>query len=278
VTGARGLLGSALGPHLAAAAPRLGDVVLTDRADLDVTDGAAVARAVEALAPRTIVHLAAWTDVDGAERRRDEAWRINVLGTEHVARAAAETAARLVLASTDFVFDGAKDGPYTEEESVSPLSWYGRTKAEAEARVRRLAPDHLVIRTAWLYGAGGRNFVDTVLGKARRGERLRVVTDQVGCPTWTEDLARGLVALLEADAQGTFHVAGEGAASRWDLAVEAVRAAGLKVRVEPITTADLAPGGARRPARAVLSTDQFARTAGWRLPDWREGLRAYVAR
>jgi dTDP-4-dehydrorhamnose reductase len=277
VTGARGLLGTALGPRLAASAPRPQDLVLTDLEDLDVTDGPAVARAIAGLPPRTILHLAAWTDVDGAERHRDEARRVNVLGTEHAARAAAKAGALLVLVSTDFVFDGTKDGPYTEEDSVSPHSWYGRTKAEAEAAARALAPDHLLIRTAWLYGAGGRNFVDTILAKARRGERLRVVADQVGCPTWTQDLARGLLALVQAGARGTFHVAAGGAASRRDLAEEAVRAAGLEVRVEAIRTADLPGGIAPRPARVVLSTDKFAGTVGWRLPDWRESVRAYVA-
>jgi dTDP-4-dehydrorhamnose reductase len=301
VTGAGGLLGRALGRRLqvlVAQTPPSGLVVqmpssgqphsrgrlchgalrLTDLEELDVTDGRAVAAAVRDLSPRTIFHLAAWTDVDGAEAHPDEARRVNVEATEHVARAAAEAGALVVYISTDFVFDGAKPGLYVEEYPVNPLSVYGRTKYEGEVRVRTVAPaSHLVVRTAWLYGAGrARSFIDVILAAARQGRPLRVVTDQVGCPTWAEDLADALVALVEADARGTFHACGAGEASRWDLAVEALRAAGLDAPVERITSAEM-PRPAPRPGRAVLSTGKLARATGFRFPPWQESVRAYVA-
>ena len=294
VTGAGGLLGYALGPRLAQAAPAPEALVLTDLAPgtgpagvpirpLDVTDARAVARAVRDLEPRTIFHLAAWTDVDGAESHPADAERANVAGSENVARAAADAGALVVHISTDFVFDGMKPGAYLEDDAPSPQSVYGRTKAESEARVRASAPaHHLVVRTAWLYGAGGRNlpgrqagFVQAILAAAREGRPLRVVADQVGCPTWSEDLAEALLALVAADARGTFHACGRGAASRLEMAQAILEAAGLGAPVEPALTAEM-PRAARRPARAVLSTEKLERATGFRFPPWRESLRAFV--
>jgi len=291
VTGARGLLGRALGPRLARSAPRPEAVRLTDLAEpaclagrLDVTDARAVAAAVRDLRPRTVFHLAAWTDVDGAESHPAEAERANVAGSENVARAAADSGALVVHISTDFVFDGTKPGVYLEDDAPSPQSVYGRTKAESEARVRAAAPaHHLVVRTAWLYGAGGRNlpgrpagFVQAILAAAREGRPLRVVTDQVGCPTWSEDLAVALLALVAADARGTFHACGRGESSRLEMAQAILDAAGLAAPIAPALTADLPPRPARRPARAVLATEKLERTTGFRFPPWRESLRALV--
>jgi len=276
VTGALGRLGRALGPRLAADAPSPDAVRLSDAADLDVTDADAVAEAVAHLGPRTIFHLAAWTDVDGAESHPAEASRLNADAPAIVARAAADAGACVVHISTDFVFDGTKPGTYTEDDPVRPLSVYGRTKAEGEDRVRAAAPDHhLIVRTAWLYGAGNRDFIDAVLERARAGKPLRVVTDQVGCPTWTEDLARALVAMVAAGCRGTMHACGAGEASRHAMAVAVLRAAGFDAVPEEITTADLPPA-APRPPRAVLSCERLAREAGFRFPPWQESVRRYV--
>lgn len=276
VTGAAGLLGHALGPRLAASAPSPDALHLTDLADLDVTDGPAVTDAVRAIRPQTVFHLAAWTDVDGAEDRPADARRLNVEAVEMVARAAAGAGALFVHMSTDFIFDGTKPGVYVEDDPPSPLSVYARTKAEAETRVRAAAPDgHLIVRTAWMYGAGGRDFLDVILSRARAGEPLRVVTDQAGCPTWSEDLAEALLAMVESGARGTLHACGRGEASRWDLAVEALRAAGLDATPERVTTSSM-PRPARRPARAVLSTARLAETVGYRFPPWQDSVRKYV--
>ena len=241
-----------------------------------MTDPRAVAQAVRDLRPRTVFHLAAWTDVDAAEAHPREAARINVEAAEGVARAAADAGALIVHMSTDFIFDGMKGAPYVEDDPPSPLGVYAKSKAESEAAVRQAAPDrHLIVRTAWLFGAGRRNFVSTILEKARLGRPLRVVSDQVGNPTWSEDLARALVALVGADVRGTFHACGTGAASRFELAHEVVHDAGLAVTILPIQTpqtSDVAP----RPRRAVLSTAKFEEAVTYRFPDWRESVRAYV--
>jgi len=276
VTGARGLLGRALGPLLAQSAPSPQALHLTDVQDLDVTDAAAVSLAARQVKPRTVFHLAAWTDVDGAEAHPAEAHRLNVDAAENVARAAAEVGALVVHMSTDFVFDGSKSGAYVEEDQPHPQSVYAQTKAESESRVRCAAPAlHLVIRTAWLYG-GSKDFIVRILDAARAGRALRVVADQVGCPTWSEDLARAMVALVAAEARGTFHACGRGEASRREEAAEAIAAAGLRATVEGVTTAQM-PRPAQRPARAVLSTEKLERATGFRFPPWQESLRAYVA-
>jgi len=276
VTGAAGLLGHALSARLAASAPRPDALHLTDAAELDVTNSGAVTDAVRTIRPHTVFHLAAWTDVDGAEAHPQEARRLNVEAAETVARAAADAGALVVHMSTDFIFDGTKPGLYVEDDPPSPQSVYARTKAEAEACVRAAAPDgHLIVRTAWLYGAGRRDFLDVILSCARAGEPLRVVTDQVGCPTWNEDLAEALVAMVESGARGTLHACGRGEASRWDLAVEALRAAGFDASPERVTTADM-PRPARRPARAVLSAARLAETVGFRFPPWQESVREYI--
>ena len=276
VTGARGLLGRALGPLLAQSAPSPQALHLTDVQDLDVTDAAAVSLAARQVRPRTVFHLAAWTDVDGAEAHPAAAHRLNVDAAENVARAAAEVGALVVHMSTDFVFDGSKSGAYVEEDPPHPQSVYAQTKAESESRVRRAAPaSHLVIRTAWLYG-GSKDFIVRILDAARAGRALRVVADQVGCPTWSEDLACALVALVAADARGTFHACGRGEASRREEAEEALAAAGIRATVEGVTTAQM-PRPAMRPSRAVLSTEKLERATDFRFPPWQESLRAYVA-
>jgi len=277
VTGANGLLGRALGPHLVSGAPGAGAVRLTDIKDLDVTDARAVAAAVRDLKPRTIFHLAAWTNVDGAESHPHEAQLLNVSAATGVARAAVAADALVVHMSTDFVFDGTKPGLYVEDDPPSPLGVYARTKAESEVAVRAAAPDHhLIVRTAWLYGMGGHGFVKAILAAAQRGGPLRVVTDQIGCPTWSEDVARALVALVEAEARGTFHACGRGEASRRDQACEVLAAAGLSVAVEPIASSEMRRP-ARRPQRAVLSCEKLARATGFRFPPWQESIRTYVA-
>ena len=276
VTGARGLLGRALGPRLARRAPAPETLVLTDVEELDVTDSVAVVAMMRRVRPRTVFHLAAWTDVDGAESHAAEAARANVEGAENVARAAAGVGALVVHISTDFVFDGTKPGAYLEDDPPSPQSIYGRTKAESEERVRAAAPArHLLVRTAWLYGAGGRNFVQAVLAAARKGRPLRVVTDQVGCPTWSEDLAEALHALVAAEARGTFHACGRGEASRLEMAQAILDAAGVAAKVEPALASEMLRQAAR-PRRAVLSTEKLRGATGFRFPPWRESLRAFV--
>jgi dTDP-4-dehydrorhamnose reductase len=270
VTGAGGMLGRAVA---ASAGARDHDVTALSRADLDVTDAATVRAAIAAAAPDVVVHCAAWTDVDGAEEHEQEALAVNGEGAGSVAAAAGEVGAFVVHVSTDYVFDGTKREPWVESDAVAPLGAYGRTKLAGERAVAAATPDHAIVRTAWLFGAGGRNFVDTMLALGAQRDEVSVVTDQVGCPTWTGHLADGLVALAERRSPGIQHLAGAGWCSWHDLAVEVFARAGVDVHVVP-TTSDAFRRPAPRPAWSVLASE---RPRALTLPPWREGLARYLA-
>jgi dTDP-4-dehydrorhamnose reductase len=271
VTGGAGMLGQAV----ATAATRLGhDVIALSRAELDVTDSEHVRRVIAAAEPRAIVNCAAWTDVDGAETAEAAATAVNGEGAGNVARAAAETGARLVHVSTDYVFDGTKSVPWVESDPLAPIGAYGRSKLAGEELVAAVGGEHAIARSAWLFGAGGRNFVDTMLALGGERDEVSVVTDQVGSPTWTGHLAEALVELAERRGDvGVFHAAAAGACSWYDLAVEVFDRAGVRCRVLP-TTAERFARAARRPAYSVLGTERDATPV---LPSWQEGVAAYIS-
>jgi dTDP-4-dehydrorhamnose reductase len=271
VTGGAGMLGQAV----STAATRLGhDVIALSRAELDVTDADHVRRVIAAAEPRAVVNCAAWTDVDGAETAESAATLVNGGGAGNVARAAAESGARLVHVSTDYVFDGAKSVPWVESDPVAPIGAYGRSKLAGEEQVTEAGGEHAIARSAWLFGAGGRNFVDTMLALGETRDEVSVVTDQVGNPTWTGHLAEALVELAERRGDvGIFHAAASGACSWYDLAVEVFDRAGIRCRVLP-TTAERFARAARRPAYSVLGTERDAAPV---LPSWQEGVAAYLA-
>jgi len=271
VTGAAGMLGQAV----AGAAARLGhDVVALARVDLDITDAAGVQRVVAASAPEAIVNCAGWTDVDGAEANEARALRVNGDGAGHVARAGARIGARVVHVSTDYVFDGTKREPWLESDPVGPLQAYGRTKLAGERAVAAATPQHAIVRTAWLFGAGGRSFVDTMLRLGGEREEVAVVSDQVGRPTWTGDLAPALVEMAERYGDvGVFHAVGPGQCSWYEFALEILDQAGVRCRVVPTTT-DRFPRPARRPEYSVLGTE---REPGLRLPPWEQGVAGHLA-
>ena len=271
VVGADGMLGRAV----AEAATRLGhDVHATTRAELDITDAEAVRRTVLEGRPRAVVNCAAYTDVDGAESDWQNAAAINAEGAGNVAAAAAQVGAFVVHVSTDYVFDGSKRTPWVESDPVAPLGVYGETKLAGERAVAAANPAHAIVRTAWLFGAGGKNFVDTMLALGSAREEVCVVTDQVGCPTWTGHLADALVELAERPQDsGIHHIAGAGSCSWNELALEVMDRAGLDCRVLPATT-DQFPRPAARPAYSALGTE---RDAALLLPSWQEGVAAYLA-
>jgi dTDP-4-dehydrorhamnose reductase len=270
VTGAGGMLGQAV----VAAAQRLNhEVAALARTDVDVADAEAVRRAVRAAAPEAVVNCAAWTDVDGAESDEPGALAVNGTGAGNVARAAAECDARVVHVSTDYVFDGSKREPWVESDPVGPISAYGRTKLAGEQEVATATPDHVIVRTAWLFGAGGPNFVDNMWRLGAERDEVQVVTDQVGSPTWTGHLAPALVELAERRGDvDVFHAAGAGACSWYDLTVEVFDRAQIACRVLPTTTASF-PRPAQRPAYSVLGTE---REPGVHLPRWQEGVAAHL--
>jgi dTDP-4-dehydrorhamnose reductase len=256
---------------VAAARARGHECVGLARAQLDVTDEAAVAQAVARLAPEAIINCAAWTDVEGAELTEAGALAVNGAGAGNLARAAASAGAHLVQVSTDYVFDGTATRPYVESDRTHAMSAYGRTKLAGEQEVIAASPEHAVVRTAWLFGPGGGNFVTTMLRLAAgAGDELAVVTDEVGCPTYTRHLAPRLVDFAAGPAAGVVHLAGAGHCSRNEFAQAIFECAGLALRVTETTQRELAML-APRPPWAVLHSERDVEP----LPSWQEGLAAY---
>jgi len=267
VTGAAGMLGRELVPLLASAGH---DVTAVDL-DVDITDPNAVDACVSDSMPEAVFHLAAWTDVDGAESREADALAVNGEGAGNVARAAARVGAPLVFVSTDYVFDGSASHPYDEDAPANPRSVYGQSKWAGEEAVRGTNPRHYVVRTAWLFHPEGRNFLNTMLGLAGRAS-VCVVDDQTGSPTFAAHLAEGIAQLVTTDAYGTYHMAGRGGTTWYELTRTLYRLAGVTTPVEPVTTAEF-PRPAPRPRYSVLTTIRAPRIL---LPPWEEGVAAFV--
>jgi dTDP-4-dehydrorhamnose reductase len=274
ITGAAGMLGQ----DLPAAARAAGHAVVGyPHAELDITDVGAVTDAIGAAGPDVVLNCAAWTDVDGAERDLERALRVNDAGAGNVARAGAASGAWTIHISSDYVFDGAKRSPYLESDAVGPLSAYGRTKLAGERAVVQAAPDrHTIVRSSWLFGAGGPCFPATILRLAGERDQLRVVDDQIGCPTFTPHLASALVDLAARAARlpGILHLAGGGNCSWYEFAREIVARSGLTCDVKPCSTAEM-PRPAARPGYSVLATERGDEVPS--LPHWREGLAEYLA-
>ena len=270
ITGAGGMLG--LDVQRAAEDAGHETLALT-RAQLDITDAAAVSAAVGGAGADAVVNCAAWTDVDGAESRPEDATAVNGAGAGNVAAAAAAAGAWVVHVSTDYVFNGTKPAPYLESDPVDPVSAYGRSKLDGERAVAAAAPGgHTIVRTAWLFGAGGRCFPKTILRAASQRPELTVVADQIGCPTFTGHLAPVLVALAGQGTPGVLHVAGGGQCSWYEFAAAIVGAGGMDCPVRPIST-DQYPVAARRPANSVLVSERGAPG----LPDWQAGLEQFMS-
>jgi dTDP-4-dehydrorhamnose reductase len=239
------------------------------RMTADITSHDDVAKELASIRPAWVFHLAAFTRVDDCESKPDLAHHVNADGAGNVAGAAHDVGASLLYISTDYVFDGKAEQPYREEDSTGPLSVYGRSKLEGEHQVRRANPRHLIVRTSWLYGHHGRCFPKAILDRVKAGAPLRVVNDQRGAPTWTIDLARGLLALVGRGAVGeTFHCSAGGACTWFDFAEHIVGRSGREAQIEAIGSAAFgAP--APRPAYSVLSNDKFEQATGNRLRDWK---------
>ena len=248
VTGAGGQLGREVVDLCRAAGD---EGIPCDRATLDVTDRDRVLQVIGAADPDAIVHAGAWTNVDGCETDPDHAYAANALGTRHVAEGARIVGARVCYVSTDYVFDGTGTRPYHEWDAVNPVSVYGRSKLGGEAA---LGPHDTIVRTSWVCGRHGRNFVKTILSRAAEGRELTVVDDQYGCPTFAEDLAEMIRRVVVARLPGVFHVTNQGPTTWYRFARDAVEAAGLDVGlVTPIATAEMQPPRpAPRPAYSVL--------------------------
>jgi dTDP-4-dehydrorhamnose reductase len=271
ITGAAGMLGQDVDDAARAAGH---EAVALSRANIDVTDYEAVERVVGEASPDVVVNCAAWTDVDGAEANEDAALAVNGPGAGNVARAAHAAGAWMIHISSDYVFDGVKREPYLESDTTRPLSAYGRTKLAGELEVALEAPSqHTIVRSSWLFGAGGPCFPATILHLAAERDELTVVDDQVGSPTFTGHLAQALIELADARVVGLAHVAGTGTCSWYELARELVDARGLHCEIRPGRTEDLGRP-APRPAYSVLGTERGSELPT--LPDWRGGLSDYL--
>ena len=274
VYGHRGMLGTDL---CAALTEKQGAPAGRDLPDFDATNERAVMDDFETTRPAVVYNCAAYTNVDGCEDNVKAAYDCNETIPRNIAGACRDYGALLVHVSTDFVFDGEKDEPYAEDDPTNPLSIYGKSKLAGERAVIESGCEYLICRTAWLYGAHGKNFVTTMLRLAGERPVLRVVADQFGSPTWTRDLARMILALVEKGARGIVHTVNTGRASWFDLAREAIRLAGLETTVEPIAAADY-PRKAILPARSTaLATEKYAALTGQAPRDWKQALAALMA-
>ncbi len=291
LTGCAGMLGRPLAELLSAKAEVTG-IVLTMPEEKpkgvsrlisgDVADPV-WADEIRRINPDWVIHSAAMTDVDGCEKNPDEALRVNGKATENWAKICRDLDKPLLYVSTDYVFDGSKQGAYEETDPTHPVSAYGASKLAGETAALALVPKVLVARTAWTYGAGGKNFIDQILARATQNLELRVVDDQVGSPSYTNDVADGIVRLMGAfeqngfspEARGVYHIVNNGSCSRWELAVKILELTGIRMPVQKIGSAEI-QRPAKRPANSVLSTERFNRLTGQALRPWQEALYSYL--
>ena len=264
VTGANGMLGQDLCPILE---DNGYSVVRTDVDTMDITNLENVATVLDRENPDIVVHCAAYTNVDKAEEDLETARLINSTGTENLAKVCGANNITLVYISTDYVFDGMKNEPYLPTDKADPVNNYGLTKWEGEEAVRKYCEKYFITRTSWLYGIHGKNFVETMISLSDKPE-LKVVDDQIGCPTWTVELSNGIVKLLNTNNFGTYHVCGSGVTTWYGFAKEIFAKAGLEVNLKPCTT-DEFPRPAKRPHYSVMQNDGICR-------DWKAALSDYM--
>jgi dTDP-4-dehydrorhamnose reductase len=268
VVGANGMLGRDM-------MALIGDTARgVDIDEIDITSLESTERILRTLKPEAVINCAAYTDVDGCETNVETAMQVNGEGVAHLAMATREIGARLVHVSTDYVFDGSKGSPYVEDDAPCPLGVYGESKLAGELNAG-FNPDHLIVRTQWLYGLHGKNFVETMLRLAVEKDEIAVVDDQVGSPTWTVDLAHAVLALLKSGHRGIYHAANAGFCSWNEFAQAIFEEAGLSVKVHGITTDEL-NRPARRPLCSTLDCSKLGQDAGFRPQPWRSALKAYL--
>lgn len=247
---------------------------------LDITDSEAVSRVLEEVRPDAVIHCAAWTAVDAAEDEDKQALAhaINVNGTAHIAAACKAVGAKMMYISTDYVFNGQGETPWEPDcADFAPLNVYGKTKLEGELAVREILDRHFIVRIAWVFGLNGKNFIRTMLTIGRKFETLRVVSDQIGTPTYTLDLARLLVDMIRTDQYGTYHATNEGGYISWyDFACEIFRQAGYTTKVNPVTTAEYGLSKAARPFNSRLNKSKLTENGFEPLPHWQDALSRYL--
>jgi len=246
--------------------------------ECDITDGEETIANIASVKPDTVIHTAACTDVDGCEQNPEKAHRVNALGTETIALACRKCGAFLYYISTDFVFDGEKESAYVEKDLPNPVNIYGKSKFDGEKFVQSLLKDFIIVRSSWLFGKGGRNFVDTLLNKAKSERRIKVVDDQFGSPTYTRDLGRAINRLIGSTERlsGIYHITNSGSCSWHEFAKEILKVRGVSgVVLEPATSGDI-NRPARRPKMSILENQRYQELTGEKLRPWQDALKEYL--
>lgn len=272
ITGAKGMLGL----DLIDVFRKFYDVYGRDIDDFDITRDEETIDAIRRIRPDIVIHAAAYTEVDGCESHIELAHSVNGGGTKNVASACRELGSKMVYISTDYVFDGRKSGAYSEEDPTCPINTYGRSKLEGERWVHTMVSQFIIVRTAWLFGRGGKNFVKTILKLAKERKVLSVVADQIGSPTYTVDLSRAIYVLMEEERRGIYHITNGETCSWYEYAREILAMSGLdNIPVHPISS-DQLNRAAERPNNSVLDCGKFEGETGYRMRPWREALRDYL--
>ena len=247
---------------------------------LDITEEAAVKKTISEINPDVVVHCAAWTAVDAAEdeENKDKVFAINVNGTRFIAESCKSIAAKMLYISTDYVFDGQGTAPWTADcKDYAPLNVYGKTKLEGELAVSRTLDNYFIVRIAWVFGVNGNNFIKTMLNVGKKFDTLKVVNDQIGTPTYTYDLSRLLVDMIETDKYGYYHATNEGGYISWyDFACEIFKQAGYNTKVNPVSTEEYGVSKARRPFNSRLKKTKLVDNGFTPLPDWKDALSRYL--
>jgi dTDP-4-dehydrorhamnose reductase len=276
ITGVQGLLGH----EVAQVCKEQGDEtietdIIPQGMSLDITNPGAIRDALSSIKPEWLINCAAYTNVDGCENNQQTAFELNAQAPGHLARACEEYGTKLLHVSTDYVFNGGKRGSYTEDDETEPLSIYGKSKLAGEKSVQEGIEHYIIVRTQWLFGPHGKNFVSTILKIAKEKTKINVVNDQWGSPTYSNDLAKAIRLLVGCNAQGIYHVCNRGHATWFDLAKKTLEIFELSTEILPVGTKDY-PLPAHRPANSKLSTKRFTETTGRVMPPWQISLRKYI--
>lgn len=288
ITGSSGMLGRALCEQLSGKYEVAGLDIIKPTANgqrpttfvgCDITDREKTIDAIASAKPNMVIHTAAYTDVDDCEENPEKAHRVNARGSETVALACQRCGALLCYISTDFVFDGEKKSAYTESDSPKPINAYGKSKLDGEKFVQSILKDFIIVRSSWLFGKGGRNFVDTLLNKAKSEKRIEVVDDQFGSPTYTRDLARAISRLVGSTERlsGIYHITNSGSCCWYEFAKEILKVKGVKEAVLEPAASEEVNRPARRPKMSILDNSKFEKLYGGQLPNWQDALKEYLS-
>jgi dTDP-4-dehydrorhamnose reductase len=278
ITGSSGMLGTDLVDLLKSRKASLGlkpEVIEAPHEVLDITLEDNVSTFIASHTPDIIVNCAAFTNVDKCETERETAFNVNALGPKYIAAAAKECGARLIQISTDFVFDGNSNRPYTEEDQINPLSEYGRTKLEGERNIQSYCSSYLIVRTSWLFGHNGINFAAKMLELAEHNKELSIVSDEIGSPTYTLDLAEALLALIKQGSEGIINVSNDGSCSRYELAEYIFETMGYDIKMNPIKSSEY-KRPAKVPLNSTLNCQKYTTITGMQMRPWEEAIESYL--